>query len=489
MADSNEGTANPLGRPTPSRIPAPSKAMFNLAADGASAACHRPPGRAAGAISDDRSELLPLRIEAAILLDRTLSLEARLKARRKSAGARLIKRIRDIASAVLNDAGRSSSAKPSRRRQDLDRQAKVLLKSGLFDSEYYLRRNRDVAAADIEPVVHYLLHGASELRSPSRYFSTRWYASRYPDVAASGKNPLYHFIMSGYSEGRLALPGNPAALAATDAERDFGDMGPVFGQVGVSGVSEIAAARGQGDGGTVSQRIPRLVVYTALFGNYDDLFLPSREQVQGCDFVIFTDQPNVLPPWRRGDVSYASPSKSKRNRFYKLLPHRLFPHHEWSLYLDANIDIEMNPIEFLERYRNLGPDFFVFRHPSRTSIVEELAACIDMKKSDAEQMVRQVAHYLNGGLRHSFPLTENNVLLRRHSEPRLVDLGEAWWDEVRSKSGRDQLSLPYVVERGHYQKIALFEEGRVTARNCPGFRIRAHRHQFYPRDRLEDAFA
>jgi hypothetical protein len=305
-------------------------------------------------------------------------------------------------------------------------------------------------------------------------------------VAASGKNPLYHFIMSGYSEGRLPLPRNPAALAATDPDRGFAEAGPYFGQVGVSGAAKIAAPRDQSESGAVPQS--RLVVYTALFGNYDDLFLPSREQAQGCDFVVFTDQPNVLPPWRRGDVSYSSPSKSKQNRFYKLLPHRLFPQYEWSLYLDANIDIEMNPIRFFERYRDLGPDFFVFRHPSRTSIVEELAACIDGKKSDPGQMVQQVAHYLDGGFRQGFPLTENNVLLRRHNEPRLADLGEAWWEEVRSKSGRDQLSLPYVVERKHYQKIALFEEGRVTARNCPGFRIRAHRHQFHPRNRLEDAF-
>jgi hypothetical protein len=369
----------------------------------------------------------------------------------------------------------------------------VLLKSGLFDPEYYLRRNPDVSAAGMDPVLHYLLHGTAELRSPSPHFSTRWYLQRYPDVAASGKNPLYHFILYGYAEGRLPLPKNPAALSATDAERQLGEARPVFGPVSASVPSSASAPREQGDDeaavGAAMQSSRRLVVYTALFGHYDDLFMPSREQAQGCDFVVFTDQPNVPPPWRRGDVSYASPSKPKQNRFYKLLPHRLFPHYEWSLYLDANIDIEVNPIEFLERYRDLGPDVFVFRHPSRTTIVEELAACIDGKKDDAERMVRQVAHYLDGGFRHSFPLTENNVLLRRHNEPRLADLGEAWWEEVRSKSGRDQLSLSYVIERRHYQKIALFEEGRVTARNCPGFRIRAHRPQFCPSDRLEDALA
>jgi len=423
---------------------------------------------------------LPLRIEAAILLDRTLRLETLLKAQRKSAVSRVLKCIGALASALCRGAARSARAKPAGERQDVERQAKVLLKSGLFDPEYYLRRNRDVAAAGTDPVLHYLLHGAAELRSPSQYFSTRWYVRRYPDVAASGKNPLYHFIISGYAEGRLALPRNPAALAATDPLRDFGDVRPAFGQVGASSAAGIAAPARPG---------ARLVVYTALFGNFDDLFVPTPEQAEGCDFVVFTDQPNVPPPWRRGDVSFASPSKAKQNRFYKLLPHRLFPDHEWSLYLDANIDVEMSPIEFFERHRDLGADFFAFRHPSRISIVEELAACIDRKKDDPGRMVRQVAHYLDSGFGHGFPLTENNVLLRRHNDPALSDLGEAWWQEVRSRSGRDQLSLSYVVERKGYRRIALFEEGRVSARNCPGFRIRAHRHQFQERNLLEESLA
>jgi hypothetical protein len=171
-----------------------------------------------------------------------------------------------------------------------------------------------------------------------------------------------------------------------------------------------------------------------------------------------------------------------------LLPHRLFPRHEWSLYLDANVHLRANPIGFLEQYRGLGADFLLFRHPRRSTIVEELGACIDRKKDDAELMLRQVAQYLDRGFRHAFPLTENNILLRRHNDPELADLSEAWWDEVRAKSGRDQLSLSYVVEQSDYRRIALFEEGRMTARTCPTFRLRAHRHQFKHRNPLNAAF-
>jgi len=442
--------------------------------------------------------LLPLRIDAAILLDRALRLRNIIATERKAVGSRILKRLKTLASALRGANKGAVPSKPRKQDQDLKRHAAVLMKSGLFDPEYYLRRNPDVSAAGVDPVVHYIRYGTAELRSPGPYFSTRWYVKQYPDVAASGKNPLYHFIVSGYAEGRLPRPANPTALWTTDPERHFDVTAPVFGPIAAprpSGPTVAARNEKESEAATTGmspssdiQPSARLVIYTALFGNYDDLFLPSREQALGCDFVVFTDQTNVPPPWRRGSIDYAAPSNSRQNRFYKLLPHRLFPQHEWSLYLDANIDIQMNPIEFFERYCRLGPDFFVFRHPHRASIAEELGACIEKRKDDAELMVRQVAQYLDSGFRHTFPLTENNVLLRRHNDPDLVELSEAWWEEVKSKSGRDQLSLSYVVEQKNYRRIALFEEGRMTTRNFPGFQLRPHRYQFYPRDPLDDPF-
>jgi hypothetical protein len=425
--------------------------------------------------SSIQSELLPLRIDAAILLDRTLRLKGLLAAQRRSIGSRIFGPIEKLAHALR---GRLRGGPAGRHEHDFDlgRYAAVLLKSGLFDPDYYLRRNADVAAAGADPVVHYLQWGAAELRDPSPYFSTRWYLRRYPDVVESGVNPLYHFIRFGYAEGRLALPNKPSALYATDPGSEIKIEWPALG----------AAARRAPAASTAPSR-GRLVVYTSLFGSYDHLFVPSPEQARGCDFVVFTDQPNIPPPWRRGLIIYTSPSRTRQSRFYKLLPHRLFPQHEWSLYLDANIDIRLDPVELLERYRDLGADFLLFRHPTRTSILEELGACIGQRKDDAELMIRQVAQYLESGFKQAFPLTENNVLLRRHNDPELAALGEDWWTELKAKSRRDQLSLSYIIERKNYRRIALFEDGRVSARNFPGLRMRPHIHQLQARDLLEDA--
>lgn len=87
-----------------------------------------------------------------------------------------------------------------------------LLRSGLFDSEYYLSNYPDVAAVGIDPLSHYLGGGWVEGRDPSGSFSTLGYLERYSDVRSSGINPLRHYIERGYSESRL-VPSPSGSLA------------------------------------------------------------------------------------------------------------------------------------------------------------------------------------------------------------------------------------------------------------------------------------
>jgi len=451
LSDPNEWPAKAAGEPT---------SNSHLDAAVSPAAGIATARGAAGAAGNEMAEAerLAFRIEAAVLVDHVLRLRA--EAEGHSAWSRIV---RACATALRSIAGHSR--RTGARSEDTERYAKVLLKSGLFDAEYYLRRNPDVAAAGVDPVLHYLQYGAREMRDPGPRFSTRAYIQRYPRAAECGLNPLYHYIVRGYAEGLQATPGNAVASV-----------------VGLRRGSVLPAAE---TALPAIGRNRRLVVYSALFGDYDDLFVPAPQQAESCDFVLFTDKPEIPAPWRRGAVCYAAADRFKQNRFYKLLPHRLFPDYEWSLYLDGNIDFRIDPIEFLDRQRRVGSDFYVFRHPRRTNILEELAACIEMKKDDAELMVRQVAEYYERGFRHSFALTENNVILRRHNDPAIVALGEAWWEEVRSKSRRDQLSLAYAVEKTAYRGIALFDEGRATARHYPGLNLRPHRRQDYARGSLD----
>ena len=82
-----------------------------------------------------------------------------------------------------------------------------------FDAAFYLAQNPDVAAAHVDPLLHYQTIGWTEGRDPSAAFSTRQYLVANPDVAAAHIDPLAHFVASGQAEGRL--PRNDVDFDAT----------------------------------------------------------------------------------------------------------------------------------------------------------------------------------------------------------------------------------------------------------------------------------
>jgi hypothetical protein len=63
----------------------------------------------------------------------------------------------------------------------------------LFDAEFYLRINPDVAAARMDPFKHYVKYGAAEQRQPHPLFDPAHYLASCP-AARSALNPLLHFL-------------------------------------------------------------------------------------------------------------------------------------------------------------------------------------------------------------------------------------------------------------------------------------------------------
>ncbi len=91
-------------------------------------------------------------------------------------------------------------------RSRVSQTAGVIGSSGLFDSAWYLETYPDVAARGVDPLRHYVRHGAREGRDPNRLFSSSWYLANNPDVAEARLNPLAHFIQRGAAEGRSPGP-------------------------------------------------------------------------------------------------------------------------------------------------------------------------------------------------------------------------------------------------------------------------------------------
>jgi ADP-heptose:LPS heptosyltransferase/GT2 family glycosyltransferase len=94
----------------------------------------------------------------------------------------------------------------------LFREYELLAKSGLFDAAYYVGANPDVAALNIDPLLHYIETGAIELRNPSAAFDARRYTEVCRERGESVENPLLHYLeMRGAQGSTPELHANPVA--------------------------------------------------------------------------------------------------------------------------------------------------------------------------------------------------------------------------------------------------------------------------------------
>ena len=78
--------------------------------------------------------------------------------------------------------------------------------SGFFDEAWYLAKNPDLAKSGVDPLRHFVMDGAYELRDPGPKFSAFRYHKAYPDVTSGAVPALMHFLRNGRAEGRAAFP-------------------------------------------------------------------------------------------------------------------------------------------------------------------------------------------------------------------------------------------------------------------------------------------
>lgn len=95
---------------------------------------------------------------------------------------------------------------------------RILLASGLFDGDFYLRKYADIRHAGVDPLDHYVRHGDREGRMPNPGFSPNYYRRHYMIGAPPESNALRHYIEKGEHRGakpnfvfdvQAYLGGNP----------------------------------------------------------------------------------------------------------------------------------------------------------------------------------------------------------------------------------------------------------------------------------------
>lgn len=201
----------------------------------------------------------------------------------------------------------------------------------------------------------------------------------------------------------------------------------------------------------------KIVVYTAIFNNYDWLKEPCVIP-ENIDFVCFTDTDSLKSKnWKIVKVEDNTISPSLLNRKIKLLyPYTYFKDYEYSLYVDGSVMIKGDVGKFLSPYLAAKPILMNFKHPNNDCIFVEMERCIQQGRGNAEMLKKQFGIYKANNMPKHFGMSDNKIILRRNCKESYTLMSE-WYDHVSNYSGRDQVCLSYVLWK-HALKYNFFDE-------------------------------
>lgn len=214
----------------------------------------------------------------------------------------------------------------------------------------------------------------------------------------------------------------------------------------------------------------KIVIYTALFGNYDNLIEPHSE-FEHCDFVCFTDDDSVISNvWKIILVENKTLYPNMQNRYYKLHPNVFFQDYEFSMYIDSNVMMWNSPFDLISKYMT---EFSIAApaHPHRNCLYQEANEVIRLGKASSEIVNSQMEEYKSLGFPRDFGLCEMNVIIRKHNDIHIINLMNDWWVELNTKSQRDQLSFCFTIWKN---KIEIARMTENTREYLGGFFVECH---------------
>jgi hypothetical protein len=374
-----------------------------------------------------------------------------------------------------------------RRDWRLWRHRALIERSQQFDKDWYRARNPDVAKAGVDPVLHYLRHGAAEGRDPHPLFDTRWYAARYPDVRESGANPLVHFLERGAAQGRDPGPSFSSAWVLERHPR-AAELGPLKAYLWLGRTrsrprrprSPRSAAEDVPPTGTAILEYRRakrpgnrIVAFTAITGDYDTLRVPRTLDPE-IDYVCFSDTPRSdlglfeirALPFRHDDPVRAA-------RHVKTHPHLLFPDHDIAIWMDATIVIASDVKPLIANLMAAGQPVGGIPHPRRHAVYDEAYHCARCRKDDLAVIAAQAARYLAAGVPKELAVSDTSFMIWNLRHAAAAAVLDTWWNEIESGSRRDQISFNYALWRQGQDWLRLFEPKPGT-RQFPGLILRTH---------------
>ena len=229
----------------------------------------------------------------------------------------------------------------------------------------------------------------------------------------------------------------------------------------------------------------KIVVYTALFGNYSGII--EQPILDNVDYICYTDQDIFSDSWKITKITPpVKDDNTRSNRYYKILPHKHLKEYQISIYIDANFLILKDFTSMiLQKLKNNS--MLCFDH---NQTILDKRNCIYLEHEELEKIAKNHGVYrdsietmqsqINFLRTEKYPedngLISAGILIRNHHDKDVIALMELWWDFVKNRSKRDQLSFNYAVWKLKFNNIE-YLKGDIRSGN-PWFYWMDHKKDF-----------
>lgn len=191
---------------------------------------------------------------------------------------------------------------------------------------------------------------------------------------------------------------------------------------------------------------PRIAIYTAIFGRYDNLKLQTP-QIPSVDFLCFTDT-DIQDPQNWRVIHVPSQDNARlQAKYYKLLPHLVpeLQNYDAVIWIDGSMQITRDDFAtwILSHIQSSG--WAIFAHHEMNCLYDEAAAMARTVKYAHMPIREQSEYYRSENCPAKSGLYMAGLIARNMHHPQWRDLCDAWWKENTDRTLRDQISLPYVL--------------------------------------------
>lgn len=225
------------------------------------------------------------------------------------------------------------------------------------------------------------------------------------------------------------------------------------------------------------EKCDRLVVISAIFNDHDKIRQPKGLGSKSLDYVCFflfvdditlkgldyhnmisrKSKENKIGVWRivKVSTSYLYKNAAMNGEIPKYLIHRLFPNSKYSIWVDAKLQLVVDPLLLIHSLViKEKVDMAVSKHPYYVHTMEEAMATARWKKWwDVDSLKTQMETYCENGLQPWSPekpyptdVADTALILRKHGTSTNL-FSCLLFNELEAFNPRDQLGFAFVRDQ------------------------------------------